>query len=62
MAAPNVVNLAAKLIALDPALTPPQVVNLVNRGATESSDGRRNNIDPRASVALLRSGWGAGGK
>ena len=54
MASPNVVNLAAKLIALDPKLTPPQVIDLIRHGATTSADGRRHNIDPKASVALLR--------
>jgi hypothetical protein len=53
-AAPNVTNLAAKLIALDPALTPVQTIGLIRRGATPSSDGRRHNIDPKRSVALLQ--------
>jgi subtilisin family serine protease len=55
MAAPNVVNLAAKLFALDPTLTPAQVIALIRRGATESADGRRHLIDETRSVALLRS-------
>lgn len=54
MAAPNVANLAAKLIALDPALTPVETIRLIRDGATASVDGRRHNIDPKASVALLR--------
>ncbi len=54
MASPNAVNLAAKLIALDPALTPPQVIDLMVKGATPSDDGRRHNIDPKRSVELLR--------
>jgi subtilisin family serine protease len=53
MASPNVVNLAAKLFALDPALTPAQVIDLIRRGATTSADGRRHLIDERKSVALL---------
>lgn len=53
MASPNVVNLAAKLIALDPRLSPEQVIHLIIAGATESEDGRRHNIDPKRSVALL---------
>jgi hypothetical protein len=52
-AAPNVTNLAAKLIALDPQLTPRQTIDLIRRGATPSSDGRRHNIDPQRSVQLL---------
>jgi subtilisin family serine protease len=53
MASPNVVNLAAKLFALDPALTPEQVIDLIKRGATATEDGRRRLIDERRSVALL---------
>lgn len=55
MASPNVANLAAKLIALDPALTPVETIRLIREGATPSRDGRLNNIDPKASVRLLRS-------
>jgi hypothetical protein len=54
MASPNVVNLAAKLIALDPKLTPAQTIHLIVAGATPSEDGRRHNIDPKRSVELLR--------
>jgi subtilisin family serine protease len=53
MASPNVVNLAAKLFALDPALTPEQVVALIRRGADASADGRLHVINPKATVALL---------
>jgi subtilisin family serine protease len=55
MASPNVVNLAAKLLALDPKLSPTQVIDLIVRGATPSEDGRRHNIDPKRSVELLRA-------
>jgi hypothetical protein len=54
MAAPNVANLAAKLIALDPALTPERTIKLIRAGASASADGRRHNIDPERSVELLR--------
>ncbi len=54
MASPNTVNLAAKLIALDPKLTPEQTIHLIVAGATTSKDGRRHNIDPKRSVALLK--------
>jgi subtilisin family serine protease len=53
MASPNVANLAAKLFALDPSLTPEQVIDLIKRGATTSEDGRRHLIDEKRSVALL---------
>jgi subtilisin family serine protease len=55
MASPNVVNLAAKLFALDPSLTPAQVIELIKEGATASDDGRRHLIDEKRSVALLQA-------
>ena len=54
MASPNTVNLAAKLIALDPRLTPEQTIHLIVAGATASADGRRHNIDEKRSVELLK--------
>jgi hypothetical protein len=54
-ATPAVTNLAAKLLALDPALTPVQTIALIRAGATASSDGRRHDIDPKRSVELLRA-------
>jgi len=59
MASPNVVNLAAKLIALDPSLTPQQTIALLKKGADRSPDGRRNLINPKATVALLKQGKSA---
>jgi len=56
MASPNVVNLAAKLFALDPSLTPDRVIRLIRAGASASPDGRRHLIDERKSVDLLRAG------
>jgi subtilisin family serine protease len=53
MAAPNVVNLAAKLFALDPALSPSKVISLIKQGATTTADGRRYLIDENRSIALL---------
>jgi hypothetical protein len=61
MAAPGVTNLAAKLFALDPSLTPAQAIVLIRDGATRSEDGRRNLIDERRSVALLRERYPASG-
>ncbi len=55
MASPNVANLAAKLLALNPALTVAQVTDLIQRGAERSADGRINLINPRKSVELLRA-------
>ncbi len=54
MASPNVVNLAAKLIALDPSLTPEQIIAMMEKSADTSADGRRHLINPKATVALLQ--------
>ena len=56
MAAPNVVNLAAKLFALDPTLTPAQAIALIRQGATDTPDGRRHLMDEKRSVELLKAG------
>jgi subtilisin family serine protease len=58
MASPNVVNLAAKLFALDPALTPAQVIDLIKAGADTSSDGRLHLINEKRSVQLLQAKTG----
>ena len=55
MASPNVVNLAAKLFALDPSLTPAQAIQLIKDGASTSEDGRRHLMDEKRSVALLQA-------
>ena len=55
MASPNVVNLAAKLFALDPTLTPEKVIVLMEKGADASPDGRRHLINPKATVAMLEA-------
>jgi len=60
MASPNVTNLAAKLFALDPSLTPAQAIELIKAGATASEEGRRHLINPKRSVELLRSKKAAG--
>lgn len=56
MAAPQVVNLAAKLLALDPKLTPEQVIELILKGANRSDDGRRVLINQKRTVELLTVG------
>lgn len=53
MASPQVANLAAKLLAIEPSLQPAEVIALIVEGATPTADGRRRNIDPKRSVALL---------
>jgi subtilisin family serine protease len=53
IAAPNVTNLAAKLLAVDPSLTPPEIVTLIKQGCHESGDGRLHLIDPKRTMELL---------
>lgn len=54
MASPNVANLAAKLLAIEPALTVEAVIDYILRGCERSEDGRINLISPKRSVGLLR--------
>lgn len=53
MASPQASNLAAKLFALEPSLTPAEVVGLVKKGADTSPDGRFLLMNPKQTVALL---------
>jgi len=55
MATPAVVNLAAKLIALNTALTPEQVIKLIVGGSTPSADGKRHLINPRKSIEMSKA-------
>ena len=55
MASPNALNLAAKLFALDPALTPAQVVEIMKKGATpREGDPSFLLVHPQQSVELLK--------
>jgi hypothetical protein len=56
MSAPNAANLAAKLLALQPSLTPEEVIDLMLRGADRSEDGRRVLMNPRRTLDLLAGG------
>jgi subtilisin family serine protease len=53
MASPQVANLAAKLFALDPALTPEEAKKLILDGCDQN--GRVNLVGPAKSVALLKA-------
>ena len=55
MASPEVTNLAGKLFALDPSLTPADVINLIKGGLTPSQgDPRVHLINPKESETLLK--------
>jgi subtilisin family serine protease len=55
MASPNVVNLAAKLLALDSSLKPAQVIELIKRGA-DKVEGKKPLllINPKKTVGLVQ--------
>lgn len=55
IAAPAVTNLAAKLLAIDPSLTPVLLVKLILEGASMSQDGKQRVLNPRQSISLLQS-------
>ena len=54
MAAPQTANLAGKLYAIDPSLTPGETISLIRRGSDASpSDPRIKLINPKRTVELL---------
>ncbi|GJG85393.1 hypothetical protein tb265_05740 [Gemmatimonadetes bacterium T265] len=53
MAAPAVSNLAARLLAVDPALTPPQVIALIERTADAGDEPAIRRIDPKGAMERL---------
>jgi subtilisin family serine protease len=56
MASPNVMNLAAKLVTVQPDLGPQELIYLMERGADrlESSEGLKL-LNPAASMVLLEA-------
>jgi subtilisin family serine protease len=56
MASPQVVNLAAKILAIDPKLTPEEVIALIRNNADKTADGRRTLINPKKTIAALQTG------
>ena len=60
MSSPNVANLAAKLIAIEPSLAPPQVIDLILEGADEVKEGDHTLriINPKRSAELLAESGG----
>lgn len=58
MSAPQVTNLAAKILAVNPALTPPQVIEIIRETAEKTADGRRVLIHPRKAIAAAQAKQG----
>jgi subtilisin family serine protease len=55
MAAPQVVNLAGKLLVAKPGLTPQQLIQAIVSTAERSPDGRRNLIHPKNALAAVQA-------
>jgi hypothetical protein len=55
MASPQVANLAAKILAVNPALKPADVIAIVKKTAEKTADGRRTLINPVKAVAAAES-------
>ena len=55
MASPQVANLAAKLLAVDPTLTPEALIRVITGTAERSADGRRILMDPKRALATVQS-------
>jgi hypothetical protein len=51
MASPQVANLAGKILAVNPKLTPAQVIRLIVDTGERTADGRRNLIHPKKALA-----------
>jgi hypothetical protein len=51
MASPQVANLAGKLLAVNPKLTPAELIRIIVDTADRSADGRRNLVNPKKAIA-----------
>jgi hypothetical protein len=54
MASPQVVNLAAKILTINPKLMPNQVIALIRDNAEKTPDGRRTLINPKKTLAAAQ--------
>lgn len=54
MAAPQVANLAGKILAVNPALTPPQVIEIIVSTSDKTADGRRTLVNPKKALEAAR--------
>jgi subtilisin family serine protease len=55
MASPQVANLAAKMLAVNPALGPQELIAMIRGTAERSADGRRVLIHPKRAVAAAEA-------
>jgi subtilisin family serine protease len=54
MSAPQVTNLAGKMLAVNPRLTPEQIIAIIRQTSEKSADGRRTLIHPAKAVAAAQ--------
>jgi subtilisin family serine protease len=52
MAAPQVANLAGKLLAVNPKLSTAELIRIIVDTADRSADGRRNLVHPKKAIAV----------
>jgi Subtilase family len=55
MAAPQVANLAAKMLAVNPALNPADLIRIIVDTGERSADGRRNLMHPGKALAAAKA-------
>ena len=55
MSAPQVTNLAAKMLAVNPGLTPPDVIRIIRETADKTADGRRVLVNPKKAIAAVEA-------
>jgi len=62
MASPQVANLAGKLLAVNPKLSPPEVIAIIVETADRTSDGRRTLVNPAKAIAAAQAKAAGAGK
>jgi subtilisin family serine protease len=55
MAAPQVANLAGKMLAVNPALKPADLIRIIVDTGDRTADGRRNLMHPKKALAAARA-------
>ena len=55
MSAPQVTNLAAKMLAVNSSLTPPEVIRIIRETADKTADGRRVLVNPKKAIATVEA-------
>ena len=58
MASPQVAGLAAKMLAVNPKLTPPEVIAIIEKTLDKTADGRRFLVNPARAVAAAQASAG----